>query len=150
MSLAKRLRQTLANAQAFEQQRIRAEAQLAAAAANLAELSEVAIGTLETALTPVPVSRLTVADLKQRYGSYQNCRRAAAQLGIRFPKTPSWEQLAIALSHVGALHAFWRQYCLDHPDLAAVALGFELRSPVPSAGALDAIAPGLALPANKA
>nr|WP_234909995.1 hypothetical protein [Synechococcus elongatus] len=140
----------MANAQTFEQQRIHAEAQLAAAAAQLAELSEVAIGTLETAMTPLPVSRLTVADLKQRYGSYQGCRRAAAQLGIRFPKTPSWEQLAIALSHVGALKAFWQQYCLDHPELAEVSLCLELKSLAPLASALGVTAQGLAIPVNKA
>ena len=118
MSLAKRLRKTLAESEALERQRIRAEANLAAVAAQFSELAEAALDSSTLALdTARSLQILSVDELKQRYGSYQQCRKAASQCGVHFATTPTWSQLAIAISHALYLQQFWQDYCAQYPAL---------------------------------
>ncbi|WP_338431342.1 hypothetical protein [Synechococcus elongatus] len=127
MSLAKRLRQTIAKSEALERQRIRAEANLAAVAAQFSELAEAALDSPTLALGAVQeLQILSVEELKERYGSYRHCRRLASQLGVRFATTPTWTQLAIALSHGLYLQQFWQDYCQQHPELAKLGVQFWL------------------------
>jgi hypothetical protein len=58
---------------------------------------------------------LKKSELLARYGSYQNCRRAAKDLGLHFTKTPSWEQLGQALHHAETLQYLVNQYFESYP-----------------------------------
>lgn len=118
MSLAKRLRDTLAESEALEQQRLRAEAKLAAVAAQFSNLAEAALESTSLALNAACQPQLlAVEELKQRYGSYQQCRKVASQLGVRFATTPTWTQLAVSISHALYLQQFWQDYCTQYPEL---------------------------------
>ena len=66
--------------------------------------------------------------LLERYGTYQDCRRAAKNLGLHFTKTPSWEQLSQALSHAEALQSLVNQYFESYP---ATLSGVSICLPLP-------------------
>lgn len=55
------------------------------------------------------------AKLLQLYGSYNGCRKAAKNLGIKFGATPSWQQLAQAFSYTKALQSLTSQYLEAYP-----------------------------------
>lgn len=82
---------------------------------NTAEPEKRAIASASSApaLPAAVPTLLTQADLLQRYGSYNGCRSAATNLGIHFPKTPSWPQLITAFSCLEAVEAF-RQLFQDY------------------------------------
>ncbi len=63
-----------------------------------------------------PPSTLDKAALKQRYGSFNGCRKAAKQLGIQFHGTPSWAQLVAAFSYFDALQSLVHNYTTAFPD----------------------------------
>ena len=74
----------------------------------------------------------TVVDqvaLKQRYGSFNECRKAARQLGIQFHRNPTWAQLVIAFSYFDALQNLFQDYMSAFPDanLRDVTLAFRLK-----------------------
>ncbi|MGB3295709.1 MAG: hypothetical protein WBB01_22220 [Phormidesmis sp.] len=84
-------------------------------------------GAKPTALSDQP-PRLTKADLIERYGSYNHCRKAAKQLGITFSKNPRWEQLVAAFGYLPAC-----QSCVDaymqrhpHPDIKGIKIQLTL------------------------
>ncbi len=54
--------------------------------------------------------------LKQRYGSFNQCRNVAKQKGIRFRKTPSWEQLEVAFAYFDVLEALVQGYVRLNPN----------------------------------
>jgi hypothetical protein len=71
---------------------------------------------------------LTQADLEQRYGSYNGCRTAAKQKGIRFKGTPKWSQLVQAFNYHAYLQTMVSAYMADHPapELAGLRLEIQL------------------------
>lgn len=58
---------------------------------------------------------LTQAELEERYGSYNGCRRAAKNLGIRFQGTPRWSQLVQAFEYYETIQAMVSSYMTQHP-----------------------------------
>lgn len=58
---------------------------------------------------------LTKADLEERYGSYNGCRRAAKSLGIRFQGTPRWSQLVQAFEYYDRIQEMVSSYMTQHP-----------------------------------
>lgn len=69
----------------------------------------------KAALLPAP-SILSKSELLARYGSYNGCRRAAKQAGIKFKKTPSWLQLTAALSQAAEIQTVVDNYIKSHPQ----------------------------------
>lgn len=71
---------------------------------------------------------LSKADLLQRYGSFQGCRQAAKQQGIRFSKTPTWSTLCAAFSYAETVRQLVKRYMEQHPypDLQGVTVEVSL------------------------
>jgi hypothetical protein len=70
-----------------------------------------------SALSSEPLG-LDKAELLQRYGSYNGCRKAAKALGIQFGTTPSWQQLTQAFSYAEALQHLTYRYLHTYPSAA--------------------------------
>ena len=66
------------------------------------------------ALSDAP-PELTKADLIERYGNYNNCRKAAKQLGITFSRSPRWAQLVAAFRYLPACQSCVNAYVQRHP-----------------------------------
>ena len=83
---------------------------------------------LLSALSRAPL-HLTKADLIQRYGHYNGCRKAAKQTGIVFHKTPSWAQLIVAFNYQEACQACISGYIQQHPNpnLQGISLMLNLK-----------------------
>lgn len=83
-------------------------------------------GTTE-ALPPAPPT-FTKSELLQRYKSYNGCRSAAKQQGIKFSRTPSWKQLEIAFGYLETcqhwINAYMHQY--PQPGLQGVSIQLKL------------------------
>ncbi|MGP1384286.1 MAG: hypothetical protein ACTS2F_12055 [Thainema sp.] len=62
------------------------------------------------------VASITKADLLERYGSFNDCRKAAKALGIKFSKTPSWDKLEAAFSYRVACHQLVQSYLAAYPN----------------------------------
>lgn len=61
---------------------------------------------------------LDKAELLRRYGSYNGCRKAAKNAGIKFHKNPSWQQLIASFNYTEAIHQLIAQYLATHPEPA--------------------------------
>lgn len=100
-------------------------AQVAVDALNPAQTSHAEFG-----LPALPAIRdITKADLIERYGSFNGCRKAARQLGIRFKRTPSWPKLETAFSYQEACQKLMQTYLQAYPNehLSGVSLDIELQ-----------------------
>jgi len=78
------------------------------------------------ALPPAPTTA-SKAQLLQRYDSYNGCRSAAKQRGIKFSRTPSWEQLIAAFGYIEACQAIVNAYLEAHPNTKLQGVTFELK-----------------------
>jgi hypothetical protein len=78
------------------------------------------------ALPPSPAG-LDKAGLLRRYGSYNNCRKAAKDQGIRFSRSPSWEQLIAAFNYTESLKQLIQAYVAQYPSPELKGTFFELR-----------------------
>lgn len=83
------------------------------------------IEPMVAALPPAPVL-IDKAELLRRYGSYSNCRRAAKKQGIKFNRTPSWKQLAIAFSYIDVFQRFIKSYIESYPSSELDGITVEL------------------------
>jgi hypothetical protein len=72
-------------------------------------------------------SGLDKVELLRRYGSYNECRKAAKNLGIQFRITPSWQQLSQAFSYAEALQHFTDNYIDTYPSVALEGVTVRLR-----------------------
>jgi hypothetical protein len=79
-------------------------------------------------LPPSAPPNLDKTDLLRLYGSYNGCRKAAKNVGIKFETTPSWQQLAQAFSYAEALKLLTLQYLEAYPapDLKQVTITLHL------------------------
>ncbi|MBD2020569.1 hypothetical protein H6F43_10250, partial [Leptolyngbya sp. FACHB-36] len=66
-------------------------------------------------------------ELLHKYGSYKTCRSAAKQQGIKFSKTPSWEQLVTGFRYLSAFQQLKRTYLDANPDPNLRGITIELR-----------------------
>lgn len=66
------------------------------------------------------------AQLLEKYGSYNACRKIAKDQGIKFSRTPSWEQLAAALSYAEAFQQIIETYVETYPYPKLKGTKFEL------------------------
>lgn len=82
------------------------------------------------ALLPAPIV-VTKAELQQRYGSFNACRNAAKQRGIKFSKTPSWDTLVAAFSYLETLKQLFNGYLDQYPNpkLTGTTLEFPIGQP---------------------
>lgn len=108
-------------------------------AAQIFTVAQVAVNQLnqqaETNSQVLPAARfqspivLDQAALKQRYGSFNECRKAARQLGIQFHRNPTWAQLVAAFSYFDALQSLVHDYTTMFPDanLHNVTMSFRLK-----------------------
>ncbi|WP_404783650.1 hypothetical protein [Altericista sp. CCNU0014] len=83
---------------------------------------------LPSALLPPAPSNWDKTKLLQLYGSYNGCRKAAKDLGIKFATSPSWLQLAQAFSYAEALQHLAHRYLETYPapNLKQVTIGLRL------------------------
>jgi hypothetical protein len=65
--------------------------------------------------------------LLQRYGSYNNCRKAAAKQGIKFKRNPKWSQLVAAFSYLEAFQQVVKSYLQIYPNSDLGGTSIELR-----------------------
>ncbi len=106
-------------------------------AAAIYTVAQVAVNELQAQveqMEPPPpaalsaASTLTKADLERRYGSYNGCRKAAKQLGIRFQGTPRWPQLVRGFEYYETIQQLVSLHMAAHPapDLVGVRIEVEL------------------------
>lgn len=83
--------------------------------------------TVTPALSAAPVL-LNKAELLRRHGSYNGCRQAAKQRGIKFSKNPSWQQLTTAFSYIESCQRVVQTYLEQYPsaDLKGVTIELKL------------------------
>lgn len=86
-----------------------------------------AVGSVSTVPSLPPVALLTRADLEARYGSYNECRKAAKQLGIRFQGSPRWSQLVQAFEYHERLQGIVSVYMAEHPAPELTGLRMEIQ-----------------------
>jgi len=77
------------------------------------------------ALPPAP-RLFDKAELLRRYGSYQGCRKAAKELGIKFSRTPSWQQLIMAFSYIETFQQMIESYLKIYPTSELHGITFKL------------------------
>jgi|GEM_PF-3482103 len=65
-------------------------------------------------------------ELLRRYGSYNECRKAAKTKGIKFTTTPTWDKLVYAFSYSQALHQISHIYLKTYPNPALAGIKVEL------------------------
>jgi superoxide dismutase len=83
--------------------------------------------------TPAPAFALSPAavtkeKLKQQYGSFNACRKAAKQAGIRFHGNPTWEHLVTAFSYFETIQNLIHTYVTSYPNpnLQSISIEFKL------------------------
>ncbi|WP_414529968.1 hypothetical protein [Nodularia chucula] len=102
-------------------------------------VAQVAVNELKQQNSPVnqtPVAALPFAhnlvdkdQLIKQYGSYNGCRKAAREQGIKFSRTPSWEQLAAAFSYAEVLQQIVTNYVSTYPEPKLQGTKFEIVFP---------------------
>jgi hypothetical protein len=95
------------------------------------ELQQNSLQNDQPALAALPPSLEIIdkAQLLEQYGSYNACRKAAKEQGIKFSRTPSWEQLGAALSYAEAFQEIISSYVQIHPYPKLKGTTFELIFP---------------------
>ena len=103
---------------------------VAQVAVNALEPSEASPAQASPVLALSESPKVTRADLLEQYGSFNQCRRAAKDLGIRFSRTPSWKMLEAAFSYREICQQLVQTYLKQHPDpnLRGVSLEIALDS----------------------
>jgi superoxide dismutase len=126
----KRINQLLEHLEANHQQELQNAAEIYTIAQVAVNKLEEISGDGETLPLQLPAAPilLTKTDLEQRYGSYNNCRKAAANLGIKFSGNPGWNRLVAGFSYFEALQGVVQSYLQSHPneDLKGVAISFRI------------------------
>lgn len=76
-----------------------------------------------------PPTTLNKTALKQRYGSFNECRKVAKQLGIRLHGHATWSQLIAAFNYFDALQNLVHDYTAAFPnaDLHDITVAFKLK-----------------------
>jgi len=122
----KRITQLLDQLQSNHQ----AELQNAAAIFTVAQVAvnQLEQQSIEEAIAPLPpATPIDRHELKRRYGSFNACRAAASKQGIRFKKTPTWEQLATAFAYFEAIQSLVHTYLSQHPSTHLHGLSMEFK-----------------------
>lgn len=93
------------------------------------QLQEQALQNSNSAIAALPPALVLLdkSELIQRFGSHTGCRQAAKQQGIRFSRTPTWEQLVVALSYAEALHQLIENYLVTNPNPELHGITFEVK-----------------------
>jgi serine/threonine protein kinase len=74
-------------------------------------------------LVPTPLDK---AELMRRYGSYNECRKAAKARGIKFNCTPTWDKLAQAFGYSDAMQEISHRYMAAHPNASLSGIKVEV------------------------
>lgn len=79
-------------------------------------------------LPALPAAPFTLdkAELLRKHGSYNGCRKAAKEYGIKFSRTPSWEQLSAAFAYAEAFQQVINDYMGTYPNDRLRGTTFEL------------------------
>ncbi len=105
-------------------------------AAAIYTVAQVAVNELKkqesdepTAVASLPfvTKKIDKYQLIEQHGSYNVCRKVAKSQGIKFSRTPSWEQLAAAFSYAEAFQEIVKAYVEAHPSSILKGTTFELR-----------------------
>ena len=106
-------------------------------AASIFTVAQVAVNELKAdvsketkpavAALPSAPKLLDKAELLRRYGSYKGCRKAAKEKGIKFRRTPNWNQLISAFSYFEACQQLIQSYVEVHPDPDLKGISIELK-----------------------
>ncbi len=105
-------------------------------AAAIYTVAHVAVDALDAAqpsnstdfLLALPaIPEVSKHQLLEQYGSFNGCRKAAKALGIRFGKTPSWQQLEAAFSYQSACQQIMSRYLAAHPNPNLQGVSFEIQ-----------------------
>ena len=94
--------------------------------------SESSISDPSLPALPSAPALLDKAKLIDRYGSYNGCRKAAKQQGIRFAKNPTWEQMVAAFNHREIFQQMVNTYLEAHPAPTLQNVTFEIAIASPS------------------
>ncbi len=78
-----------------------------------------------TPLAAAPIA-LDKEELLRRYGSYNECRKAAKARGIKFNCTPTWEKLSQAMSYSDAMQEIGQRYMATYPNAALTGIKVEV------------------------
>ncbi|MEA5567594.1 hypothetical protein [Anabaena sp. UHCC 0399] len=92
------------------------------------ELQQQSLQITEPPIAALP-STLEIIDkteLLKQYGSYRACRKAAKERGIKFSRTPSWEQLAVAFTYADAFQQIIKSYVETYPNPKLKGTTFEI------------------------
>ena len=109
-------------------------------AAAIFTIAQVAVNELERQVvqeppnlkTPLPAlpaapSLTDKAELLRLYGSYNGCRRAAKERGIKLKGSPTWKQLAAAFSYAEALKLLAKSYIESYPNSEIKGMTIEIK-----------------------
>ncbi|MFQ4142602.1 hypothetical protein [Chlorogloeopsis sp. ULAP02] len=77
------------------------------------------------AALPSALEKIDRTQLLKQYGSYNGCRQAAKEKGIKFSRTPSWEQLTAAFSYAEAFEKIIEAYMKMYPNQKLKGTKFE-------------------------
>ena len=83
----------------------------------------------EPAIAALPSAPILLdkAELLGRYGSYNGCRKAAKDKGIKFSRSPSWNQLITAFSYFEACQQLIHAYVETHTNRDLKGVSIELK-----------------------
>ncbi|RUR80791.1 hypothetical protein ACF3DV_05495 [Chlorogloeopsis fritschii PCC 9212] len=98
-------------------------AQIALNELQLAQDSQMPKPTI--AALPSALEKIDRTQLLKQYGSYNACRQAAKEKGIKFSRTPSWEQLTAAFSYAQAFEKIIEAYMKMYPNQKLKGTKFE-------------------------
>ena len=103
-------------------------------AAGIYTVAKVAVNALDqpddarsTALALPDRITVTKQDLLEKYGSFNRCRSAASQQGIKFSRTPSWAKLEAAFSHQAAVQELVQGYLANFPEAPLEGISLEVK-----------------------
>ncbi|MBD2498144.1 hypothetical protein [Nostoc sp. FACHB-280] len=100
---------------------------VAQVAVNVLQQQSLQIDEQPIAALPANTPKLIdKAELLKQYGSYRACRQAAKKRGIKFSRTPSWEQLAAALSYADIFQQIIKSYVETYPHPKLKGITFEI------------------------
>ncbi|MBW4556247.1 MAG: hypothetical protein KME59_09960 [Trichormus sp. ATA11-4-KO1] len=125
----KRITQLLENIKENQQHELQNAAAIytvAQVAVNELQQQNLQVKEQPIAALPSTLKIIDKAQLLQLYGSYNACRKVAKERGIKFPRTPSWEQLAAALTYAEAFQTIITNYIQTYPYPKLQGTTFEL------------------------
>lgn len=125
----KRITQLLENLKENQQQELQNAAAIytvAQVAVNELQQQNLQVEEQPIAALPSTLQIIDKTQLIQLYGSYNACRKAAKEKGIKFSRSPSWEQLSAAFTYAENFQQIITNYIQIYPYPQLQGTKFEL------------------------